>query len=86
MGTHDEMIQRRLKGHVGEWLPRQPQWQHWGLLQLTGLVYASESEVDASRVDTGDDEEYDACAMGNWEVEETQGDDDEENIGMMLLR
>jgi hypothetical protein len=23
-----------LKGHVGEWLPRQPQWQHWGELWL----------------------------------------------------
>jgi len=23
-----------LKGQVGEWLPRQPQWQHWGELWL----------------------------------------------------
>ncbi|KAF8890098.1 hypothetical protein BD779DRAFT_1705634 [Infundibulicybe gibba] len=27
-----------LKGHVGEWLPRQPQWQHWGELWFTQMV------------------------------------------------
>jgi len=23
-----------LKGQLGEWAPRQPQWQHWGELWL----------------------------------------------------
>ena len=25
-----------LKGHVGAWAPRQPQWQHWGELAAVG--------------------------------------------------
>jgi len=31
-GGHDH-----LKGHVGAWSPRQPQWQHWGALWFTGM-------------------------------------------------
>ncbi len=30
-----------LKGHVGAWAPRQPQWQHWGELAAVGQGVAS---------------------------------------------
>ena len=38
-----------MNGQVGEWLPLQPQWQHWGELELTN---ASASPV-VLREDTG---------------------------------
>ncbi|EIW87404.1 hypothetical protein CONPUDRAFT_149436 [Coniophora puteana RWD-64-598 SS2] len=34
---------RQRNGQLGEWLPRQPQWQHWGALQLMNPW--SDSEV-----------------------------------------
>lgn len=42
-----------LKGHVGAWAPRQPQWQHWGALWLTALVHSGVAA--ATRWDAGRD-------------------------------
>ena len=43
--AHDDV---HLNGQVGEWLPRQPQWQHCGLLQFTNV-----STSLVLRVETG---------------------------------
>jgi len=41
-----------LKGQLGEWAPRQPQWQHWGELWLTHDDSVVCAEVlDATAVD-----------------------------------
>lgn len=37
-----------LKGQLGEWAPRQPQWQHWGELWLTVAVVVEDWLVDAT--------------------------------------
>lgn len=35
-----------LKGQDGEWLPRQPQWQHWGELWLMHELDVEEEAVE----------------------------------------
>lgn len=55
-GGHDH-----LKGHVGAWSPRQPQWQHWGALWFTG------AGCSCARWQTGTD-----AAHGWWALERVQ--------------
>lgn len=45
-----------LNGHVAEWLPRHPQWQHWGeLWSIHELEVASASRVASGYEVDGDE-------------------------------
>ena len=41
-----------LKGQLGAWLPRQPQWQHWGELWFTGACVVDAAVEEARTVGT----------------------------------
>jgi len=52
-----------LKGHVGAWSPRQPQWQHWGALWLTDEQLVLVAECIATGTEAADGEWHDEVVV-----------------------